>query len=127
MGSGPMLSGDAVHGVIRVHSDDDRLAAATLLAEAGVILDIGRGTDAAVLVVDEWTPQHDPEVLAARARGCRVTTLADLILARAEGPIVAVTGTAGKTSTCHALRALLISSGATVVDERHRPIVKRVA
>ena len=110
-----MLSGDAVHGVIRVHSDDDRLAAATLLAEAGVILDIGRGTEAAVLVVDEWTPQHDPEVLAARARGCRVTTLADLILARAEGPIVAVTGTAGKTSTCHALRALLINSGATVV------------
>ena len=115
MGSGPMLLGDAIHGVIRVHSDDDRLAAATLLAEAGVILDIGRGTEAAVLVVDEWTPQHDPEVLAARARGCRVTTLADLILARAEGPIVAVTGTAGKTSTCHALRALLINSGATVV------------
>ena len=110
-----MLLGDAIHGVIRVHSDDDRLAAATLLAEAGVILDIGRGTEAAVLVVDEWTPQHDPEVLAARARGCRVITLADLILARAEGPIVAVTGTAGKTSTCHALRALLINSGATVV------------
>ena len=114
MGSGPVLPEDAISGVVRIHSDDDRLAANALLAESGVIMDIGRDADAAVLVVDEWTPQHDPEVLAARARGCRVTTLADLIIARAGGPIVAVTGTAGKTSTCHALRALLISSGATV-------------
>ncbi|MEI7793380.1 MAG: Mur ligase family protein [Thermoleophilia bacterium] len=114
MGSGPVLLGDAIHGVIRIHSDDDRLAATALLAESGVVMGIGPAASAAVLVVDEWTPQHDPEVLAARARGCRITTLADLILARAEGPIVAVTGTAGKTSTCHALRALLIASGATV-------------
>ncbi len=114
MASGAVVPGDAISGVIRIHSDDDRLAATALLAESGVIMGIGPVANAAVLVVDEWTPQHDPEVLAARARGCRVTTLADLIMARAEGPIVAVTGTAGKTSTCHALRALLIKSGATV-------------
>lgn len=114
MGSGAVLPGNAIPAVIRIHSDDDRLAATTLLAESGVIMGIGPGTDAAVLVVDEWTPQHDPDVLAARARGCRVTTLADLVMARAEGPVVAVTGTAGKTSTCHALRALLTASGARV-------------
>jgi len=114
MGSGAVLPGNAIPVVIRIHSDDDRLAATTLLTESGVIMGIGPGTDAAVLVVDEWTPQHDPDVLAARARGCRVTTLADLVMARAEGPVVAVTGTAGKTSTCHALRALLIASGARV-------------
>lgn len=109
-----MLPKDPIAGAIRIHSVDDRLAATALLAESGVIMGIGPAASAAVLVVDEWTPQHDPEVLAARARGCRVTTLADLILARAEGPIVAVTGTAGKSSTCHALRVLLINSGVTV-------------
>ena len=114
MGSGAVLPGNAIPVVIRIHSDDDRLAAAALLAEPGGIMGIGPGTNAPVLVVDEWTPQHHPDVLAARARGCRVTTLAELVMARAEGPIVAVTGTAGKTSTCHVLRALLISTGATV-------------
>lgn len=114
MSSGPVLPAGATHGVIRIRSDDDRLATTALLAESGVIIDIEPVADAALLVVDEWTPQHDPDVLAARARGCRVTTLADLVMARAGGPIVAVTGTAGKTSTCHALRALLTASGVTV-------------
>ncbi len=114
MGSGPVFPVRATRGVIRIRSDDDRLAATALLAESGVIIDIGPVADAAVLAVDEWTPQHDPDVLAARARGCRVTTLADLVMARAGGPIVAVTGTAGKTSTCHSLRALLIASGVAV-------------
>jgi UDP-N-acetylmuramoylalanine-D-glutamate ligase len=64
-----------------------------------------------VLVVDEWTPEHAPQVLAARAAGARVTCLAELVLRRAAVPVVGITGTAGKTTACHRLAALLEAAG----------------
>lgn len=64
-----------------------------------------------VLVADEWTPEDAPQVLAARAAGARVTCLAELVLERAAVPVVGVTGTAGKTTACHRLAAMLDAAG----------------
>ncbi len=65
----------------------------------------------AVLVVDEWTPEDAPQVLAARAGGARVTCLAELVLQRSAVPVVGITGTAGKTTACHRLAAMLDAAG----------------
>jgi UDP-N-acetylmuramoylalanine--D-glutamate ligase len=64
-----------------------------------------------MLVVDEWTPEHAPHVRAARAAGAQVTCLAELVLRRAAVPVVGITGTAGKTTACHRLAALLDAAG----------------
>ena len=64
-----------------------------------------------VLVADEWTPEHAPQVLAARAAGAEVTCLADLVLRRSAVPVIGITGTAGKTTACHRLAAMLDAAG----------------
>jgi len=67
-----------------------------------------------VVVVDEWTAETDPVVVAARRGGSRVTVLAELILDGAPRPVVGVTGTAGKTSTCRALEHIVTACGVPV-------------
>ncbi len=64
-----------------------------------------------VLVADEWTPEDAPHIAAARAAGARVTCLAELVLRRSAVPVVGVTGTAGKTTACHRLAAMLDAAG----------------
>lgn len=64
-----------------------------------------------VLVADEWTPEHAPQVRAARAAGAEVTCLADMVLRRSAVPVVGITGTAGKTTACHRLAAMLDAAG----------------
>lgn len=95
---------------VRIASEADADAARALLARGGATL-VDDAAQADLLVVDEWTPAHDPTVLQALGRGARVTTLAEGILAMAEGPVVAITGTAGKSSTAHALGHLLRATG----------------
>ena len=80
-----------------------------------------------VLVVDEWTPEGAPHVLAARAAGAEVTCLAELVLRRSAVPVVGITGTAGKTTACHRLAAMLDAAGAAVRDGAHRPRRQRLA
>ncbi len=67
-----------------------------------------------LLVVDEWTSETDASVLAARADGVTVTLLAEMILDGLRHPVVGVTGTAGKTSTCRALEEILRAGGRPV-------------
>jgi len=67
-----------------------------------------------LLVVDEWTSETDGSVSVARAEGVTVTVLAEMILDGLPHPVVGVTGTAGKTSTCRALEAILRESGRPV-------------
>ncbi len=59
------------------------------------------------LVVDEWTAETAPVVLAARDRGIAVTCLAQLVVDEARVPVVGITGTAGKTTTAWTLAGLL--------------------
>ena len=97
---------------VRIADVADRLCAEALLRADGV--QVADGGHADLLVVDEWTPEQHPEVVAARRQGTPVTVLAELVLRRARGPVVGVTGTAGKTSTCRALEQLLRSAGREV-------------
>jgi UDP-N-acetylmuramoylalanine--D-glutamate ligase len=90
----------------------NRAAVEAIVRQLGAYLTDGPGD---VHVADEWTAEHAPGVTAARARGARVTTLAELIIAGHDGPWVGVTGTAGKTSTCHALAHILRAAGRPVI------------
>lgn len=103
-----------MRAAIQVADRDDAQAAAALLSQRGYEL-VGAGDtpcrDLALLVVDEWTPEDAPRVTAARAAGTPTAVLAELLLADAAGPVVGVTGTAGKTSTCRGLHHLLRACG----------------
>ena len=67
-----------------------------------------------VAFVDPWTPAKAPWVAALRNGGTRITCLADLVLERATLPVVAITGTAGKSTTAWIARSLLTSAGTVV-------------
>ncbi len=100
----------------------DAAAAAGRLVEDGVPV-VAAATPADVpppdpgdlLVVDEWTAETAPHVVAARRGGARVTVLAELVLRRFDGRVLAVTGTAGKTTVCHLVASVLRAAGAHVV------------
>jgi len=68
--------------------------------------------DAAFL--DAWTPEVAPRVAALRRNGALVTCLADLLLVRAGDRAIAVTGTAGKTTTTSFSVQLLRAAGVDV-------------
>lgn len=100
--------------VVRIRfTGPDAVAAHTLCRESGAAAVLGPHDPSHedVLVVDEWTAGTDPFVTAARARGVRVTVLAELLLERVRCPVIAVTGTAGKTTTCHMVAHLLRAAG----------------
>jgi len=76
-------------------------------------LDADPGT-ADIAYLDVWTPAVAPRVMKLRAQGTRVSCLGDLLLERATGATVGVTGTAGKTTTTDLTVQLLRASGMDV-------------
>ncbi|MHB8572033.1 MAG: UDP-N-acetylmuramoyl-L-alanine--D-glutamate ligase [Candidatus Dormibacteria bacterium] len=67
------------------------------------------------LFVSPGVPWHDPVVEAARARGMRVASELELFLERNQTPVLAVTGTNGKTTTATWTHHLLETAGRTSV------------
>lgn len=97
----------------------DLEAEAVSLAERGVRLELGGHraetfTTADMVVVSPGVPWDLPELLAARA--ARVGVMAELELAwrSMAGPVAAVTGTKGKSTTTAALGAMLREGGGDV-------------
>jgi UDP-N-acetylmuramoylalanine--D-glutamate ligase len=67
-----------------------------------------------VAYLDVWTPDVAPRVEKLRERGARVTSLGDLLLERARGLTIGITGTAGKTTAATITRQLLLAAGVDV-------------
>jgi UDP-N-acetylmuramoylalanine--D-glutamate ligase len=83
----------------------------TVRAHANLDEDPGHYDEA---FLDVWTPEVAPRVRLLREGGCRIRSLADLVLERSPVPTIGVTGTAGKTTTAAFLAYLLRSAGVTV-------------
>lgn len=98
---------------VRIRDEADARAARQELSRRG-LRECMDGEPYDLLVVDEWTAEGDPAVQEARRDGIPVTVLAEMVLEGARGPVVGVTGTAGKTSTCRALEWIMRRSGRPV-------------
>lgn len=103
-------------------SATDRKGAAELppevlrLEEQGVVLELGGHrqqsfTSADLVVVSPGVPWELPELLAARSAGVPVLAELELGFRQIEGPVAAVTGTKGKSTTTAALGAMLRRAG----------------
>ena len=106
-------------------SATDRKEAAELppevlrLEEQGVVLELGGHrqqsfTSADLVVVSPGVPWELPELLAARSAGVPVLAELELGFRQIEGPVAAVTGTKGKSTTTAALGAMLRQAGGEV-------------
>jgi UDP-N-acetylmuramoylalanine--D-glutamate ligase len=97
--------------------DADTLAASVAeVAPLGVRLRLGAHDPADyeaadIIVVNPAVPFDDPLIARARARGKAIVTEIGLTLRRLEGPVVAVTGTNGKSTTVALVAAMLEASG----------------
>jgi UDP-N-acetylmuramoylalanine--D-glutamate ligase len=69
---------------------------------------------AEIAYLDVWTPEVAPRVRRLRAQGTRLSCLADLLLERAGGPVLGVTGTAGKSTTSAFAAQLARAAGRAV-------------
>jgi UDP-N-acetylmuramoylalanine--D-glutamate ligase len=92
---------------------------AAALRERGVAVEEhadldGDPGEAEAAFLDVWTPEVAPRVRLLRAAGARVTCLSDLLLERARGATLGVTGTAGKTTTTAFAVQLLRATGVEV-------------
>jgi UDP-N-acetylmuramoylalanine--D-glutamate ligase len=89
------------------------------LAEIGVRLELGGHraetfAGAALVVVSPGVPWQAPELAAARAAGIPVIGELELGVRHISGPVAAITGTKGKSTTTAALGAMLREAGRDV-------------
>lgn len=89
------------------------------LAEIGVRLELGGHraesfASAALVVVSPGVPWQTPELVAARAAGVPVIGELELGVRHISGPVAAITGTKGKSTTTAALGAMLREAGRDV-------------
>ena len=101
---------------VRLASREPEPAEAHELRERGIEVQPGVDLDAdpgepEIAYLDVWTPEVAPRVGLLRARGARVSCLGDLLLERWAGPTIAITGTAGKTTTTVLTAAILRNAG----------------
>ena len=94
-------------------------AAAMTLAQSGVGLELGGHRErtfaaADLVVVSPGVPWDLPELAAARRAGVAVMAELELGFRHITGPVAAVTGTKGKSTTTAALGAMLAASGRDV-------------
>lgn len=102
--------------IVRLASPAGEPTEAVALRELGIRLepytDLDTDVGAAdVAYLDVWTPAVAPRVAKLRAQGTRVSCLGDLLLERWAGPTIAITGTAGKTTTTSLVSAILRAAG----------------
>lgn len=101
-------------------------ALAELLAAEGhdvriAALDAAAADPPDIAYLDVWTPETAPAVQRLRRAGTRLTNLSDLILERAPGRTLGITGTAGKTTTtAFAVQLLRAAGRETHVSETAR-------
>ena len=96
-------------GAVVVLADPDPVAAAP--AGCSVVADrVAAVALADVVLVDCWTGEVEPHVIAARARGVPVRGLADIVLHEANTPVVGVTGTADEATDALLSRVLAFSA-----------------
>ncbi|MGH9020833.1 MAG: UDP-N-acetylmuramate--L-alanine ligase, partial [Acidimicrobiales bacterium] len=105
-------------GAGAVVSGSDLRASATLdeLAADGVVVEVGHeglaGRDAAVVLWSPAVPTDDPELVAARARGARLVSRAQLLADLAETTeVVGLTGTHGKTTATSMMVHVMSAAG----------------
>jgi len=89
------------------------------LADLGVRLELGGHraetfAGAGLVVVSPGVPWHAPELVAARAAGVPVIGELELGAQDIKGPVAAITGTKGKSTTTAALAAMLREAGRDV-------------
>jgi UDP-N-acetylmuramoylalanine--D-glutamate ligase len=89
------------------------------LAEIGVRLELGGHraeslANAGLVVVSPGVPWQAPELVAARAAGVPVIGELELGVRYIKGPVAAITGTKGKSTTTAALGAMLREAGRDV-------------
>jgi UDP-N-acetylmuramoylalanine--D-glutamate ligase len=113
-----LLRRRGAHVVITERRDDVQQAPA--LRAEGIDVEVGGHTaatfaDADLVVTSPGVPLETPEIAVARSRGVEVIGELELASRWLRGPVIAVTGTKGKSTTTTLVGRMLAAAGRTVL------------